>query len=103
VWGAVYEISANDLERLDRCEGFPWQYNRIRKHVLVAGRRRVVWVYELVEDTVSLPSGEYVNRIAYGYTDHGLDLEALLAAVAQTVTEFEQAMEEDDASVTSPG
>ena len=76
VRGCVYEISADDLRRLDRFEGHPHFYER----VLVED----AWVYLLREDITPLrPRPEYVEQVRRAWVVAGVDTEPLLEAAAR--------------------
>lgn len=90
VAGAVYEIGAEHLERLDRFEGVPFAYTRCRRQVEVGSTRRRPWVYIKPNPTPNLPSQAYVDRIAEGYTALGLPLGHLQDAIDHTFDAVEQ-------------
>ena len=75
VHGGVYEISERDLRRLDKYEGYPQNYDRIK--VKVANE-----LGELVEAVTYIktgqaeetaPSPEYLSVIRQGYRDWGIE------------------------------
>jgi gamma-glutamylcyclotransferase (GGCT)/AIG2-like uncharacterized protein YtfP len=75
VWGVVYEITDEDLERLDRCEGFsPGRarnsYIREKRYVLADGdpnRPIEVHIYFAVrEENPPLPNEEYKRQLVKG-------------------------------------
>jgi len=45
VAGELYEVTSEELERLDRLEGHPGFYRRVRAHVLVGSDTVRAWVY----------------------------------------------------------
>lgn len=85
VWGVVYEISATDLETLDRFEG---GYLRVAVEVdLPTGDRLASEVYVSDRTSADLrPSRAYRDRMVRGAREHGLPeaccraLEALAVA-----------------------
>jgi gamma-glutamylcyclotransferase (GGCT)/AIG2-like uncharacterized protein YtfP len=95
VWGALYEISDEDLGRLDRREGFdPSEVRAIsydRKEVTVlrpserrpADSRLAAWTYVARRQTPSLPTRLYLETILSGAHHHHLPPEyiAELAAI----------------------
>ena len=72
--GAIYEISERDLARLDKLEGYPADYNRIKVIVNKEDGEPVEAVTYIkagrLEETQ--PSQEYVALIRQGYKDWGL-------------------------------
>jgi len=71
VSGAVYEVSERDLSRLDRYEGCPGNYNRLKVTVFDEDGRSVEAVTYIksgqLEETQ--PSKEYLAVIQQGYRD----------------------------------
>ena len=71
VSGAVYEVSERDLSRLDRYEGCPGNYNRLKVTVFDEDGRSVEAVTYIksgqLEETP--PSKEYLAVIQQGYRD----------------------------------
>lgn len=84
---AVYELrSPEDVRTLDRCEGFPRVYGceEVTVHLERPGKRakRIkAWTYVKRDQREGQPSNEYLKRVAQGYKDHGLDTQALAAAL----------------------
>lgn len=74
VMGAVYEISEKDLRRLDKYEGHPGNYNRIKVAVFDEDGNSVEAVTYIkagqLEETQ--PSKDYLAIIQQGYRDWGL-------------------------------
>lgn len=81
VRGAVYEIDADDLGRLDQCEGVPFCYIRTRREVALDGQKRRPWVYVKPRPRYNPPSMAYLRRIAEGWQALGLDLHEFVEAV----------------------
>lgn len=75
VAGAIYEISESDLKKLDRYEGFPDIYNRIRIKVWTDADEPVDAItYIKIEQTPETsPSKEYLAIITQGYRDWGIE------------------------------
>ena len=71
VLGAVYEISEADLRRLDKYEGYPTNYNRIKVTVFSEGGEAIEAITYIksgqLEETS--PSKEYLAVIQQGYRD----------------------------------
>ena len=74
VLGAVYEISEADLRRLDKYEGYPNNYNRIKVTVFSEDGEAIEAVTYIksgqLEETP--PSKEYLAVIQQGYRDWGI-------------------------------
>ena len=74
VIGAVYEVSERDLSRLDRYEGCPGDYNRLKVTVFGEDGKPVEAVTYIksgqLEETQ--PSKEYLAVIQQGYRDWGI-------------------------------
>lgn len=74
VLGAVYEISENDLKRLDRYEGYPIVYDR-RKVIVFTETNEPVEAVTYIKNEQSQevpPSPEYLAIIRQGYKDWDL-------------------------------
>jgi gamma-glutamylcyclotransferase len=85
VWGALYELPAGTLDRLDAKEGEGWAYRRVGVEV-EAGRRRVAAeAYEVADrEPVEVPpTPEYAALLVRGARERGLPEEwvARLAAL----------------------
>ena len=74
VLGAVYEISEADLRRLDKYEGYPTNYNRIKVTVFSEDGEAIEAITYIksgqLEET--LPAKEYLAVIQQGYRDWGI-------------------------------
>ena len=72
--GAVYEISETDLAKLDRLEGYPTQYNRLKVIVFdedgTAIEAQTYIKAGQVEE--NKPSKEYLAFMEQGYKDWGI-------------------------------
>lgn len=78
VLGRVWEITWDDLRRLDAFEGHPYVYRR-RILTLDDGQRPMVYI-KPVDDDENGPSEAYFRTIANGYLQADLDLENLVDA-----------------------
>ena len=71
ILGALYEVSERDLRRLDKYEGYPVSYNRIKVTVFDEDSNPIEAVTYIkvgqLEET--LPSKEYLAVIQQGYCD----------------------------------
>ncbi len=74
VLGAIYEISERDLRQLDKCEGYPVSYNRLKVTVFNEDDEPVEAITYIksgqLEETQ--PSKEYLAIIQQGYRDWGI-------------------------------
>src|SRR5690606_1503789 len=89
--GLVWAVSADDLERLDRCEGHPFAYRR--KRLLVdtgEARRRRVHVYVKDDAEQALPTEAYLGVIWRAYRRHGFDEHGLSLALSHRTQRGEQ-------------
>jgi gamma-glutamylcyclotransferase (GGCT)/AIG2-like uncharacterized protein YtfP len=83
-FGALWQISARDLERLDRYEGHPGLYRRELLPVQTTDGPVQAVTYVMNDDYLGLPSSAYYEVIRRGYEQWELPIEALergLAAV----------------------
>lgn len=82
VCGLLYKLSAESFSALDRFEGHPNVYSRVR--VLVSdekGRRRHALAYCLPLLDEAMPATKYLWKIVRAYERHGFGLQPLLEAV----------------------
>jgi cation transport regulator ChaC len=82
--GVVYELPFDELRsRMDRYEGHPVCYERVRVNVrLTSGRAIRCWTYVKVSNVERAnPSADYFATIWYGFEEHGLDRQLLVDAV----------------------
>ena len=85
---AVWEVTADDIESLDRYEGYPSFYYKKEMTVTYTGiasgvkRRRKVFVYIMHEDRpIGIPTERYIDVCYWGYREFGFDPEILFDAV----------------------
>jgi len=77
VLGAVYEISDQDLGRLDKYAGYPDTYDRVKVKVNAGQDYRPLYVeaithIKLRQSEETKPSPQYLSVIQQGYYDWGL-------------------------------
>ena len=78
VLGALYVISKQDLEELDRLEGYPDLYERVIIEVEdEKGNQYDAFAYTMVEKDLELPPDHYYNILVQGYEDWDLPTEDL--------------------------
>ena len=74
VSGAVYEISEKDLSSLDKCEGYPKDYDRL--NVLVTTEDgdpiKAITYIKQEQSEERQPSPDYLAVIRQGYKDWGI-------------------------------
>jgi len=80
VAGALWEISPECEESLDRFEGYPVYYHK--RYVRVDGEN--IMFYAMSDPRPCVPTAGYLTTIAEGYADWDLDLEYLWRAVRTT-------------------
>jgi gamma-glutamylcyclotransferase (GGCT)/AIG2-like uncharacterized protein YtfP len=79
---ALWLISTEDEQALDRYEGFPHLYRKEMVKVRLGNRNLSAMVYVMNEGyDLGLPSTHYFHAILDGYEDFGLDVSALDAAL----------------------
>lgn len=78
VLGALYVISKQDLEELDKLEGYPDLYDRIIIEVEdEKGNKYDAFTYTMVEKNLELPPDHYYKILVKGYEDWDLPKEHL--------------------------
>jgi gamma-glutamylcyclotransferase (GGCT)/AIG2-like uncharacterized protein YtfP len=83
VRGVLYDLTPADLEALDRWEGHPHYYRRVRTTVTDGRRReRRVYLYVMTpEHALGEPAMAYLTALLRAYVALGFDVETLLGAV----------------------
>lgn len=87
VWGAVYEITKNDMDALDYYEGYPTFYRKVKVQVMLEnGNVEEVFMYVMNKRVreVELPTNEYFDCIAKGYQDWNMNMNSLFTAWERT-------------------
>ena len=77
VWGLLYSVTDDDLDRLDRYEGYPTKYGRLQATV-EQGQGPVddVWVYVVVDRKDFIrPSPRYLDIITSAAEEFGFPAE----------------------------
>lgn len=73
VWGAIFDISQNDLDKLDIFEGYPKAYDRAVLNIKTNDNSlHQAIVYFRTGREIGVPSEEYRNIIIKGAKDSGL-------------------------------
>lgn len=85
VHGGLWLITKEHEAFLDRYEGVSSKlYSKCYLKLLVNGEERQCLYYQMNEQGIYPPSDSYVERIAQGYRDFGLPMEALDAALQES-------------------
>lgn len=84
VQGVLWVITRGCLAKLDSLEGRPWYYDRDWVTVyLPDGTAQRALCYRMVEPyPMERPGQSYLNCVAQGYLDHGLELNQIDRALA---------------------
>lgn len=83
VLGVMYVISKQELEDLDKLEGYPHLYDRITVEVEdKKGNKYDAVTYVMVEKDLEPPPEDYYNILLKGYKDWNLPIELLEKAKA---------------------
>ena len=80
----IWEILPQDEIALDRYEGFPRLYRKAMVEVELKGKAVKAMVYLMNDGLPCLPSKWYLDAIAQGYEDVGLDTVHLTVALEDT-------------------
>ena len=70
----LWSVSDEDLNSLDRFEGYPYHYTRNKVAVKFRDTTVMAWCYFMNEQGSNPPSDYYVDMIKEGYQDFGLDI-----------------------------
>lgn len=96
VQGAVFKITKSDMKALDRYEGYPKFYKKVRCVVLgPTDKYHEAFMYIMQPDVreLALPTEQYFNVIGQGYRDWNIPVTSLCRAwedVAVAVGELEK-------------
>ena len=77
----LWKITKECEKALDRFEGYPYLYKKIKVDLDIPGVNGKVMIYVMRNKGVALPAAHYFNTIAQGYDDFGLDTDYLNWAV----------------------
>lgn len=89
VYGCLWEINKSDLRQLDHIEGYPNLYDRKTYPVYVDGKKYISEVYVMTNSTKrrvsgTMPTKEYMKKVARGYLSAGIPNEQLTDALAKS-------------------
>lgn len=86
VWGGLWLITKEDLEELDKYEGYPYSYDRQRVRVKnEKGEEFEAWVYLRSPKEPGKPSESYLKIILEGARDCNLPEDYILASLLREV------------------
>ncbi len=75
VWGAIYELNAEDIGRLDDCEGYPDAYRKeIMQVITPEGNHIEVFTYVANKQGIFLPYKKYIDQIVSGAEAEDVEL-----------------------------
>ena len=77
----LWKITKECEKSLDRFEGYPYLYKKIKIDSDIPGAKGKIMLYVMRNKGVALPPAHYFNTIAQGYDDFGLDKDYLNWAV----------------------
>lgn len=80
----VWEITPKDESALDRYEGYPRLYRKETAEIILKGEKVSVMLYLMNDGLPSMPTKWYLDAIAQGYEDIGLDTVHLTNALEYT-------------------
>ncbi|MBF0122947.1 MAG: gamma-glutamylcyclotransferase [Candidatus Omnitrophica bacterium] len=82
VWGGLFEITRDHLERLDQYEGYPQYYSRMEMSVQRPGREKLTaWMYVRPAQVPGRPSKAYLDRVLQGARDCRLPGDYILSTI----------------------
>jgi hypothetical protein len=98
----IWKITPRDEIALDRYEGFPRLYRKETVEAELGGKTVKAMVYLMNEGIPCMPSKWYLDAIAKGYEDVGLDTVHLINALEDTKTRMgvTEEIERDDGKKT---
>jgi gamma-glutamylcyclotransferase (GGCT)/AIG2-like uncharacterized protein YtfP len=86
---ALWSITEDCEQALDRLEGFPDFYGKKEVEVMYQGKLIKAMIYYMTDFYRSgLPSESYLRMVTEGYLDHNIDFEQIYHALDE-VTEYE--------------
>jgi gamma-glutamylcyclotransferase (GGCT)/AIG2-like uncharacterized protein YtfP len=78
--GVLWEITDDDLQALDRLEGYPWHYTRFSVVVHTDRGSDTALVYQMTDQSYEQPpSGHYYRMVAEGYVQNSVPVDQLVA------------------------
>ena len=85
----VWDVSEDDIERLDRYYDYPMLYESQAVNVNIDGHYISAYTYVLNKDTIDLecPYSVYEDIMREGYIENGFDIEYLKDAVEESYYE----------------
>ena len=81
----IFSIPMEDMEALDKYEGYPELYDRVTMPVIIDGKKEEAYIYIMKpEFGYHLPSKSYITICEEGYEDFGFDYKFLDQALETT-------------------
>ncbi len=81
----IFSIPMEDMEVLDKYEGYPVLYDRVTMPVIIDGKKEEAYIYIMKpEFDYYLPSKGYIATCEEGYEDFGFDYKFLDQALETT-------------------
>ena len=81
----IFSIPMEDMEALDKYEGYPELYDRVTMPVIIDGKKEEAYIYIMKpEFGYHLPSKSYITICEEGYEDFGFDYKFLDQALQTT-------------------
>ena len=79
----LWKITKKCEKALDRFEGYPFLYNKIRVQLDIPGAKGKIMLYVMRRKGIAIPPISYFKTIEEGYDDFGLDKTYLYSAKAK--------------------
>ena len=79
----LWKITKECEKSLDRFEGYPFLYNKIRIKSDIPGAKGKIMLYVMRRKGIAIPPSSYFKTIEEGYDDFGLDKTYLYSAKAK--------------------
>lgn len=87
----VFEVTKNDIESLDKYEGYPTFYAKRYLPLKIGNKKIKALIYVMQEEfTYHIPTTEYVKTCLQGYDDFGFDKLILHEAKRETIKNIEK-------------
>jgi gamma-glutamylcyclotransferase (GGCT)/AIG2-like uncharacterized protein YtfP len=80
--GVLWEITDDNLQALDRLEGYPYHYTRFTVVVHTDRGSDTALVYQMNDQSYEQPpSGHYFRMVAEGYEQNGVPVDQLITTM----------------------
>lgn len=82
----VFEVTKNDIESLDKYEGYPIIYAKRYLPLKIGNKKIKALIYVMQEEfTYHIPTTKYINTCLQGYDDFGFDKLVIHSALEETL------------------